>query len=664
MQRDYYLKQVKETNASPFGQIFTFDENTGLMQYTDGLSKFIAKMTEDNPNLFNAEGQIVLKGTQYVRDDEGNAQKNKKGKYQTQGYEVKLDAVNSGLALLAQLQQVDEKGKSVLTVDQQVALLKAYGFGDYIKYDSKGKEITGADAATKQMESFWNQVDNIIKDNDALFDSIQDTEKKILEEEQKRNEILQKIIDNQLAVEQEVLKAIEEREKKRIEELKDEKDKTDKANKKFLNGLTDALTKERKMYENNQEDQELTKLQRQLAILQRSGGSASQIRSLQKEIDSKQQNEYFNKQQEQIDAVKEASENQIERLDAQIELMNEALEYQKENGLWWAEVTDIMNGTPESIVDFIQSNTPDYLSKSQAQIQEDLNKLVSIVQQWTSYRDDENNPVTSELKTNNWESYKKSLTENSKYDGLLTEERLTRSQEIFNETYAKTSDENQAEKAVEDYLNPFVEEARKNKQTTTQEGTTDTSTTAAATPAPANTGTRYRTTTNLNVRKKASTSAKKVKTLRKGTTVYVTKTSGKWAYAPKQGGWMYKSYLQKYAEGGLVDFTGPAWVDGTKKKPESILNAKQTEFLRNEILGSKVTLSNLISELQDSINNSTGHSIYNNGDETGINIENLSMNLNVQSIANDYDAKRAGQMAFNEMIKIARKSGANTVSRR
>ena len=40
------------------------------------------------------------------------------------------------------------------------------------------------------------------------------------------------------------------------------------------------------------------------------------------------------------------------------------------------------------------------------------------------------------------------------------------------------------------------------------------------------------------------------------------------------------------------------------------------------------------------------------------------MNLNVQSIANDYDAKRMGQVAFNEMLKIARKNGANTISRR
>jgi hypothetical protein len=35
--------------------------------------------------------------------------------------------------------------------------------------------------------------------------------------------------------------------------------------------------------------------------------------------------------------------------------------------------------------------------------------------------------------------------------------------------------------------------------------------------------------------------------------------------------------LKAYKTGGLADFTGPAWLDGTPSKPEYILNAAQTE---------------------------------------------------------------------------------------
>ena len=74
------------------------------------------------------------------------------------------------------------------------------------------------------------------------------------------------------------------------------------------------------MYEDNEKDQELQRNRRQLAILQRSGASASQIASMQQKIDQQAQDQYFEKQQEQIDAVREASDAQIERLDHQIEL--------------------------------------------------------------------------------------------------------------------------------------------------------------------------------------------------------------------------------------------------------------------------------------------------------------------------------------------------------
>ena len=36
-----------------------------------------------------------------------------------------------------------------------------------------------------------------------------------------------------------------------------------------------------------------------------------------------------------------------------------------------------------------------------------------------------------------------------------------------------------------------------------------------------------------------------------------------------------------YASGGYVDYTGPAWVDGTPSRPEAFLDATDTELLRN-----------------------------------------------------------------------------------
>ena len=35
-----------------------------------------------------------------------------------------------------------------------------------------------------------------------------------------------------------------------------------------------------------------------------------------------------------------------------------------------------------------------------------------------------------------------------------------------------------------------------------------------------------------------------------------------------------------YKKGGLVDYTGPAWVDGSKTRPEAFLSATDTENMR------------------------------------------------------------------------------------
>mgnify|MGYP003508684415 CR=1 FL=1 len=35
-------------------------------------------------------------------------------------------------------------------------------------------------------------------------------------------------------------------------------------------------------------------------------------------------------------------------------------------------------------------------------------------------------------------------------------------------------------------------------------------------------------------------------------------------------------YYTKFKTGGLADFTGPAWLDGTKARPEMVLNQKDT----------------------------------------------------------------------------------------
>ena len=149
------------------------------------------------------------------------------------------------------------------------------------------------------------------------------------------------------------------------------------------------------MYNQQKDADELATLQRQLAILQRSGGSAAQIADLQNQIADKQKTMYFDTQQKQIDAVEEASKNQLERLDHQIDLMQETLDYQKEYGLLWGEVSDILSGTKENILAFISGNTSEYWNKYTTELNSILRQDEFEIQQYKANQADQNGTFTS-----------------------------------------------------------------------------------------------------------------------------------------------------------------------------------------------------------------------------------------------------------------------------
>ena len=129
----------------------------------------------------------------------------------------------------------------------------------------------------------------------------------------------------------------------------------------------------------------------------------------------------------------------------------------------------------------------------------------------------------------------------------------------------------------------------------------------------------------------------------------------------------YKTYeaiknLPSYSSGGDIDFTGLAMVHGSKNHPENILSAEHTELLKQGIFSnSNHSLAATVAAIQEMAKDMASHG----GDNTSeqIIIQQAVVNIEPGVIANDYDAKRAGEMALEEMIKIARKAGNRTISR-
>ena len=124
--------------------------------------------------------------------------------------------------------------------------------------------------------------------------------------------------------------------------------------------------------------------------------------------------------------------------------------------------------------------------------------------------------------------------------------------------------------------------------------------------------------------------------------------------------------VTKYAHGGLADYTGLAMVHGSKTRPEAFLNADETKMWREDILsGKKGSLTNSLVEFQAMVESMTasgvsGNTTNNNGGN--VTIEHAEVNVEA-SVASDYDARRIGQNALEEMVKIARKSSVQSIGR-
>ena len=113
----------------------------------------------------------------------------------------------------------------------------------------------------------------------------------------------------------------------------------------------------------------------------------------------------------------------------------------------------------------------------------------------------------------------------------------------------------------------------------------------------------------------------------------------KWASDPNVGR-EYKTVLKKkgvkgYATGGLADFTGPAWLDGTPSKPELVLSAKDTQ----NFIALKDVLANAMSGMGDT-SNTYGDTLY-------------EININVDKIEKDYDVDRVVKKVKEEITKGA-----------
>ena len=668
LQKSYYEARRKDQEKSIYGKIFTYDSD-GLMQYRDGAFRdALAKMEEQRTTgvmkYTNAQQKQIL--TNYLR---------------AQG--VSQKQINAEL-----------------------------------NYKVDGTKVAND---KEWIENFWDKFDGWIEEMDSMYDSYTEYQTKVQEMIAEQNKILEEYRDLQLDLEGQLLQAVEDREQAIIDKLQDTYDAINESSQKYIDGLSDALSREQDMYNRNQENQELTQLQRRLAILQRSGGSGSEILSLQKQIEAQMQDRYFSEQQSQIDAIKEASDAQLEKLQQQIDIAQETLEYQKENGLFWAEVTSMMQQmTPTQLAEFIKANSQEMFGKSPLDVQTTMEKTLMDFEKWYELR--------NRFGAFN-EFYDNEMTNDvlqKKYGvNVKDKDELTRARAIAKEAYQRYyTDEAFAKnyKSAEDAARAALLEEKNRKATKTVNATNGVSTASSSSKSSAdgvyhtreevykawdaamkeyNAGVNNRDLTKIQKAYKElkrifngysaamKASNKQLPKEYKSLNDLLSIQTGGHGYNYIYNGQIYsndgfsskaeaertatqsieyyvpvkdrnKIKVVAYDIGGMVDQTGPAIVHAK----EGVLTPEQVDQLRKLTSSNTDSLQYKLAELQQQLA-SIAVPLTTIADNTNnsVIIENATVEMNVQSIANDYDARRAGQQALEEMLKIARKTSVQSIRR-
>lgn len=260
--------------------------------------------------------------------------------------------VNGGKGTLTLLQQLNQMSGA-----EQLSYIKNLGYS-YVTND--GEQLDGEDLVSKFFEEAQAQIDKY----DELRDTVESTDEALSKLESSINEIEQEIRDNQKELEEIIYNTLVEAWEKQISQLQEQTDMLREANEAYVNGLNDALNKERNQYNQNKSISDRQQLQRQLSLLRRSGGSASQIASLEEQLNSALKEEYFSHQQETIDNIKEANDKQLDALNKQITLQQETLDFQKENGVLWTKVYEVLSQSDGKIMEFLIQNSSEFIQAS------------------------------------------------------------------------------------------------------------------------------------------------------------------------------------------------------------------------------------------------------------------------------------------------------------
>ena len=544
-----------------------------------------------------------------------------------------------------------EEGK---TISFQKAFEKAGGSGSISKYGIYN-ETTG------QIEINWEALEALQKKDaeqgeavEAYISYLETISGELEEAQDSLTEIEDNIIalvDAQLDARVELLTtlkdAIVEQYQREIDKLSELNDTINDSNSNILNGIQESIDLSRQIRDNTKTEEDIAEKEARLAFLRRdtSGANDLEIKQLEKELEDARESYSDTLIDQEIDRLSKQNDEAAEARQKQIDLMQKQLDYWQSSDYF----NSIIEAMDETEALELWKEIQDFNDKTEAE-------KISLMREWNALWN-KGNAGNAELAAAD------SMYKGDKY--TLTD---SKGNKYNNMTYHSSNDTWSNEKVTISGSDISGADIVNNTITTKKDlSSKPTPTTPTPTPTPAETypyGKASETSGNIkqgakgNAVKAIQYALNKLGYGNSGTSsvdgIFGSNTAKavrafQKAMGIKQDGIVGKNTREKfkakqYLTGGLADYTGLAWLDGSKSKPELVLNAKDTENF--------IVLKDILSDILKGSSSQTKNS----GDNY------YDFYITVEEIANDYDVEKMIQKIKEEINNDARYRNVNAIN--
>ena len=545
----------------------------------------------------------------------------------------------------------------------RLAQLNALSSETYKGQDSDGNELikSFADWGVTKYGSYnpntgllkidWDAIDAVKDENlgsaieayisrlEELQGQIEDIDTQIEDFKDKVTELQKEGMQDYLDFEQKVYDAIVNQQQQLIDDYQDLSDKINDSNSKILDSIQRSIDLQRQIRDNTKIEEDINEKEARLAYLRQdtSNGNLLEIKQLEEELAGDRQNYEDNLIDQQLERLTQQNDDAQTARERQIDLMQKQLDYASKNGDFWNQTYDLLTSAfTESGEINLASQVWELLEKDegwkgmskfgQLNWQEEISKAILAASHgyanWNMYKAKEidknlvtSNGISLHYNGSNWVDSKGNIYNGVDYDskiGGFTYSGMTKAPTPSGGGSSSSSGGRGA----------FSIGSRVKA---------DPNAIIYADSYGGGGGSQYYKNDPIYT------------ILDENNGYYLTRYHG---VSGGYTGWFRKKDLTPYKTGGIADFTGPAWLDGTKSNPELILNARDTENF--------IALKDILSSIMDR------KGLQNNTQSVGDMYFNID--INVDKISNDYDVENLSKKIKQELTDSAMYRNVNLVN--